>query len=104
MHTLIKCAALSLAATICAATTAAANDQRAAMVENFTEADANGDTALTMEEFTRLIDLNAADNLGRARLVQRTGRYSTAFGRLDANKDGIIDSDEIAAMAAQAQQ
>lgn len=71
-----------------------ANDKNATM-ENFRQADANGDKALNNEEFRAFIDLNAEDNLGRARLVKSRNLYSMAFGRLDKNKDGKITADEL---------
>lgn len=104
MNDHLKAAALGLTLIAAAATPAAAQDAREKVAENFAEADANADKALTIDEFTRLIDLNAEDRIGQARLIQRTGRYETAFGRIDANGDRIIDSDEMAAMAARAQQ
>lgn len=98
MNSFLKTGAICLAISFASAPFAAADD-RAKATENFAEADANADGALTIDEFTRFIDLNAEDSIGRARLVQRTGRYETAFGRVDANSDGIIGADELAAMA-----
>lgn len=69
---------------------------------NFLQADANEDGALTLGEFTTLINLNAEHNIGRSRMVKRLGRYETAFGRLDTNADGIVSADELAAMAEKA--
>lgn len=74
----------------------AARDKAAA---NFQQADADGDGALTLSEFTILIDLNAADDLGRARMIKRTGRYQTAFDRIDADGNGRVTVEELAAMA-----
>ncbi len=94
----------AIAAAICSlaisgfASTAAANDQEKAK-ENFLQADANADGALTIDEFTRMIDLNAEEKIGRASLVQRTGRYKTAFERIDANSNGLVETEELAAMA-----
>lgn len=85
--------------------TAAANEhQRELALENFLQADANADGALTFGEFAALIDLNAEDNLGRARLVARMNRYEMAFGRADANADGVVTPEEIAELAERAQQ
>lgn len=69
---------------------------------NFLEADANEDGALNRDEFETLINLNADDDIGRARMVRRFGRYDTAFGRVDANDDGFVIPEEMQAVAAQA--
>lgn len=71
-------------------------DQQRIARENFKQADVNGDGKLSEPEFRRFIDENAKDNLGRAARVRRFGAYETAFGRLDANKDGFVTKDEIA--------
>lgn len=76
--------------------------QREKAAANFLEADANADGALTLAEFTTLIDLNATQGIGRSEMIQRTGRYEMAFGRIDANSDGKLSSDEMQAMAAKA--
>jgi len=70
--------------------------------ENYMQADANGDSALTLAEFTTLINLNAEDGLGKAHMIKRMGRYSMAFGRIDANSDGLVTPEEMQAMAARA--
>ena len=101
MCNLLKIASLGLALTMAAVSVAAAQQNREAAAANFAEADANGDGALTIDEFTRFIDLNAADQLGNARRIQRAGMYNTAFGRLDVNKDGLVSRQEIAAQAGQ---
>ncbi|MEM6664035.1 MAG: hypothetical protein AAF666_17875 [Pseudomonadota bacterium] len=82
----------------------AASSQQDMLAENVQKADANGDGALTLDEFTALIDLNAADGIGRAGVIKRMGRESTAFGRIDANADGLISIEELSAMAAQFKQ
>lgn len=86
---------LSLATLILAMLTAPvfANGNSAAM-QNFQQADADGDKALNNEEFRMFIGLNAEDNIGRANLVKSRKLYSMAFGRLDKNKDGKITPDE----------
>ena len=66
---------------------------------NFLEADVDGDRALTLPEFTTLIDLNAEDGIGRAHLIRRMGRYEMAFGRVDADADGLVTTEEIRAAA-----
>ncbi|MDX5595715.1 hypothetical protein [Pseudovibrio sp. SPO723] len=62
---------------------------------NFMQADANGDGALTRGEFKTFIDLNASFNIGRAKMVRDRGLYDRAFGRLDANGDGLVSSVEL---------
>ncbi|MGD2047401.1 MAG: hypothetical protein PVH96_14395, partial [Gemmatimonadota bacterium] len=53
-----------------------ANDaQREQVAANFREADADGDGAFTRVEFTRSIDLNARDDIGRARLIASFDGY-----------------------------
>ncbi|MEM9781626.1 MAG: hypothetical protein AAF899_04025 [Pseudomonadota bacterium] len=69
---------------------------------NFMTADVDADGALTLSEFTTLIDLNAASGIGRASLIKRFGRYAMAFGRLDGNDDGLVTPEEIQALAQQA--
>lgn len=76
---------------------------RALLVENLAEADANADGALDRTEFEVLINLNAADNLGRAAMIVRTGRYGTVFSRIDANADGLLTQPEMEALAQQMQ-
>ncbi|MEM9139429.1 MAG: hypothetical protein AAGB15_06325 [Pseudomonadota bacterium] len=95
-------AILTIAAAPLSTATAAGSQQEAA-AQNFAEADVNADGALTMAEFTALIDLNAADGIGRAAMIKRMGKQAMAFGRIDANSDGVITTEEISAMAARAQ-
>lgn len=71
---------------------------RASAQENFKQADGNKDRKLTKAEFRKLIDANAADNLGKAPMIKRFGAYDTAFARVDTNKDGIITLKELAAL------
>ncbi|MEL6238091.1 MAG: EF-hand domain-containing protein [Pseudomonadota bacterium] len=78
---------------------AAENPNEKAAAENFKQADANDDGKLSKSEFRKFIDLNAEDNLGRAATVKSFGMYDTAFGRVDANKDGYVTSDELKATA-----
>ena len=74
---------------------------RQKMLENIVQADANDDGAVSRAEFETLIKLNARDGLGRAAQVQKTGRYSMAFKRLDTNGDGFLTKKEMQALAAQ---
>ncbi|WP_020558547.1 hypothetical protein [Thiofilum flexile] len=71
-----------------------ASDNSAA-VQNFQQADVNGDKALNQKEFRTFIDLNAEDNIGRANMVKSRKLYSMAFGRLDKNKDGKLTANEL---------
>ncbi len=74
------------------------NSNRAAFQTNFKQADGNRDKKLTKAEFRKLIDANAADDLGRAPMIKRFGAYDNAFARVDANKDGMITLKELAAL------
>lgn len=74
---------------------------RRKLIENILEADADKNGALTQGEFETLIRLNAADNLGRAKLVVRAGAYGKAFNRLDKNSDGAVTREEMQELAEQ---
>lgn len=63
--------------------------------QNLKQADANGDKALSYMEFVTFINLNDADNIGRASMIKSRNLYSRAFNRLDKNRDGLITADEI---------
>ncbi|MEO1641404.1 MAG: hypothetical protein AAFU41_19390 [Pseudomonadota bacterium] len=71
------------------------DEERQLAAENLREADANGDQMLTPDEFRQFIDLNAADNLGRAARIRNTGLYNRAFQRLDASGDGLLTPEEL---------
>jgi Ca2+-binding EF-hand superfamily protein len=92
--TLIPAIALAFLAT----GAAAQDDKQKAAAENFQQADADKDGKLSKTEFRKFIDLNAADKLGRAATIKSYGMYDTAFGRVDANKDGFVTPDEIKSM------
>lgn len=77
--------------------------ERQLMIDNLMEADANADGAISRHEFEVLIKLNAADNLGRAAMIVRTGSYDRAFGRIDGNADGVVTQSEMQALAQQRQ-
>ncbi|MEO1748770.1 MAG: hypothetical protein AAFR27_09180 [Pseudomonadota bacterium] len=68
-------------------------------MENYMQADMDGDTMLTLDEFTKFIDLNADDGLGRAGMIRDRGMHGFAFRRVDANSDGLIAPEELSAMA-----
>jgi hypothetical protein len=76
---------------------------RQKMIENIVQADKNNDGAISRSEFETLINLNAADGLGRAGQVKRRGAYDLAFGRLDANGDGFLTQAEMQALAEERQ-
>ena len=76
-----------------------ADQQRAQARANFQQADANQDGQLDFAEFTTFINLNADHGLGRASMVRRFGMYARAFGTADANADGVVTKQEIAARA-----
>ncbi|MFM1814073.1 MAG: hypothetical protein RLZ98_768 [Pseudomonadota bacterium] len=78
-----------------------ADSQREQAQANFLAADVNRDEKLDMAEFTTFINLNADHNLGRARMIRRFGMYAKAFGEADANGDGVVSKQEIAARAQQ---
>lgn len=91
---------ISLSALVMAAPAVALNasaDRKMAQ-QNFKQADANKDGKLSKSEFRRFIDENAKDKIGRAPMVKRFGAYGTAFGRVDANKDGFVTPKELAAL------
>ncbi|MEL6801633.1 MAG: hypothetical protein AAFO80_17320 [Pseudomonadota bacterium] len=74
-------------------------EDRQKMLENVTQADRNDDGAISRSEFETLIDLNAADALGRAARVKSSGRFGMVFNRLDANGDGFLTQQEMQEMA-----
>lgn len=65
--------------------------------ENYIQADVNKDGMLDYTEFVTFIDLNAADNLGRAKLVSSRGLHARAFERIDTNGDGSVTPEELRA-------
>lgn len=92
--------AIVAASALLVAASASANektDDRAKARENFQQADVDSDGKLTRAEFRNFINANADDDIGRASTVRRFGAYDRAFGRLDANKDGEITTQELAA-------
>ncbi|MGI6244510.1 MAG: hypothetical protein ACOYJQ_01905 [Pseudochelatococcus sp.] len=63
--------------------------------EAFAAADKNADGALDQAEFRAFIDQQAADGKPNAVKIKSSGRYGTAFGRIDKNGDGRITPDEL---------
>ncbi|CAM8667859.1 EF-hand domain containing protein [Comamonadaceae bacterium] len=82
---------------------AAANDdpKRAQAQTNFEAADVDKNEKLNQAEFRTFISLNADHNLGQAFSVRRLGVYTKAFKKADANGDGVLSKQEIAAQAQQ---
>ena len=78
---------------------ASADPQRAQAQANFQQADVNQDEQLDFAEFTTFINLNADHGLGRAGMIRRFGMHAKAFGRVDANRDGLVTKMEIATQA-----
>lgn len=76
-----------------------ADPQRAQAQANFQQADVNKDGQLDMAEFTTFINLNAEHGLGRAGTIRSFGMYDRAFGEADANGDGVVTKEEVAARA-----
>ncbi|MEM7597572.1 MAG: hypothetical protein AAF382_07715 [Pseudomonadota bacterium] len=71
----------------------AQNNELAA--ENFKQADANGDGNLVYAEFVKFIDLNAADDIGKAAKVSSRGLHAKAFERVDADANGVVTPQEL---------
>ncbi len=95
---------LLVAATLVAGFTAvgpavADEAEKAQARENFVAADANADQKLDATEFKTFINLNADFDIGRAATVRRFGAYETAFSKVDANGDGFVTAEELAAAA-----
>jgi hypothetical protein len=78
-----------------------ANPQRAQLQANFQAADVDRNEQLNLAEFKTFINLNADHKLGRSASVRRFGMYTTAFKAIDANGDGVVTKEEIAAQAKQ---
>ncbi len=78
-----------------------ANPQRAQLQANFQAADVDKNEQLNVAEFKTFINLNADHKLGRAASIRRFGMYTKAFKEIDANGDGVVTKEDIAAQAKQ---
>ena len=78
-----------------------ANPQRVQLQANFLAADVDKNEQLNVAEFKTFINLNADHKIGRAASIRRLGMYSKAFKEIDANGDGVITKQDIAAHAKQ---
>ena len=67
--------------------------------ENYIQADVNKDGVLDYEEFVTFIDLNADDDIGRAKMISSGGLYERGFKRVDANGDGHVTPEELQAIS-----
>ena len=90
---------LALVALLTLSASAHANPQRVQFQANFLEADVDKNDQLNMAEFKTFINLNADHKLGRAVSIRRFGMYTQAFKAIDANGDGVVTKEEIAAQA-----
>lgn len=75
--------------------------QRAQVQANFQAADVDRNGQLNLTEFTMFINLNADHKLGQAASIRRFGMYTKAFKKADANGDGVVIKEEIAAQVQQ---
>ncbi len=75
------------------------NSQRVQAQANFFAADVDKNEQLSLSEFMTFINLNAEHNLGQAASIRQFKMYKMAFKKADANGDGILTKQEIAAQA-----
>lgn len=75
------------------------NPQRVQAQANFFAADVDKNEQLSLSEFMTFINLNAEHNLGQAASIRQFKMYKRAFKKADANGDGIVTKQEIAAQA-----
>ena len=92
-HSIAGLALIVVCAPAVAQTGSSPQDMAAA---NFRMADADADGVLNAEEFVAFINLNAAQNIGRASRVKNASAYDRAFARLDQDGDGFATPDELA--------
>lgn len=87
--------------TLTLSASAHANPQRAQLQANFQAADVDKNEQLNVAEFKTFINLNADHKLGHAASIRRFGMYTKAFKKIDANGDGVVTREDIAAQAKQ---
>lgn len=75
------------------------NPKRVQAQANFFAADIDKNEQLSLSEFMTFINLNAEHNLGQAASIRQFKMYKMAFKKADANGDGILTKQEIAAQA-----
>jgi Ca2+-binding EF-hand superfamily protein len=90
---------MALIALLTMSASAHANPQLAKLQANFQASDLDKNEQLNAAEFKTFIDLNADHKLGRAVSIRRFGMYTQAFKATDANGDGVVTKEEIAAHA-----
>ena len=90
---------LAVIALLALSASAHADPQREQLKANFLAADADKNGLLNVAEFKVFINLNADHKLGRAASIRRFEMYTKAFKEIDANGDGIVTQEEIAAQA-----
>ena len=90
---------LAVIALLALSASAHADPQREQLKANFLAADVDKNGLLNVAEFKVFINLNADHKLGRAASIRRFEMYAKAFKEIDANGDGIVTQEEIAAQA-----
>jgi hypothetical protein len=75
--------------------------QREQVKANYMRADVNGDRMLEESEFIKFVNLNADSGIGRFGMIRRFGLHSRAFSRIDADRNGLIEPEELAEMSKQ---
>lgn len=76
-------------------TTQAAAQFQAQGERFFRASDANGDEQLTLSEFRTFIQYMASAGAPLSQRIQQFGAYGIAFGRVDANGDGLATPQEL---------
>ena len=74
------------------------NPQETLVLENFSEADVNSDDSLDADEFETFINLQAEDKIGKSRTITRFKAYKRAMDKVDADENGKVSLEEIAAV------
>jgi hypothetical protein len=99
--TSMKVKALLLTVSLCGLSGVALADnsdpKQSVVKENFEASDANGDGALSKDEFIVFIDANADAGIGRAPRIRQFKAYGRVFKQLDVDKNGLVTWDEFVA-------